>query len=156
MLVNQTIKLSRGFTVVELIIVMGMMVTLTGMVTISLLTSQRLATLSATIMTLESDIKQQQLKAMDGDISAGAPSNYGVHFVADKYTLFKGSSFDSSSDNFVVDLETNISLTTPGDLIFTKGSGESNGLSAITLQDTFNNHKTLTINSLGVITNETN
>jgi type II secretory pathway pseudopilin PulG len=146
----------KGFTVIELIIVMGMMVTLTGMITINLLTSQRLATLSATTMVLKSDLKQQQLKAMDGDNSNGDPSNHGIHFESNKYILFRNVYNSSDTTNFVVNLESNINFITTGDLIFAKGSGQSSGMSAITLQDSFNNQKTLTINDMGVVISETN
>lgn len=144
----------RGFTVIELIVVLGMAATLTGLITINLLTSQRLATLNSTITVLESDLRQQQLKSMSGDIAdESTPTDHGIHFETDKYVLFPKDYISGTGNTFVVNLDGNISITTPGEIIFSQGSGETKvgSLDTVTLQDSFNNQKSLTINSLGVI-----
>jgi hypothetical protein len=107
-------------------------------------------------MVLRSDLKQQQLKAMDGDSTNGTatPSNHGIHFESNKYTLFKNTYNVSDTTNFIVNLDSNISITTTGDLIFTQGSGQITGLSTITLEDSFHNQRNLNINEMGVVTSD--
>jgi prepilin-type N-terminal cleavage/methylation domain-containing protein len=145
--------ISKGFTVIELIITMGIIAILSSLATVNLVTIQRHTSVSATILTLQADLKQQQLKAMDGDtqVIGSASSNYGIRFETNKYTLFRNSFIDGTVDNFAVNLDGNLAFTTLGDITFSKGNGQLTGLNTITLQDDFNNHQTLNINYLGVV-----
>ena len=147
-------KKQNGFTLIELIIAMGIFAIITGLVTINLLGAQHTASIDSTVTTLIADIKQQQIKAMAGDTEGrGATDQYGVHFDANKYVLFHGSYNAMDNANFVVNLEGSLNFTGSGDIIFLKGSGENSGLNAIVIKDSLTNRqKTININNYGVIT----
>lgn len=157
-----------GFTLIELAIVMSLIAILTGFTTINLLRSQTVATSSSAINTLAADIKEQQIKAMtqDSDDQSGAtPAKpHGIYLQNNKYTLFRGASFNPTEpNNFIVNLETGLTLSSTfppagptGELVFAQRSGEVTGYGAgsdtITLTNTqTGEQKTITINRYGTI-----
>lgn len=145
-----------GFTLVELILVMGIMAILLGFVTISLSNVQQRTTLHSLVQTVLADVRQQQIKAMVGDIQGGGASDaYGVHIDADKYVLFRGSTYSPGEpSNFTVNLESNMEFVSLGaDIIFTRISGAIAAATSFTLRDTTNNNtKTIQLNRYGVVT----
>ena len=154
-----------GFTVIELVIVMAIVALLTGLTTINFIKPQTSATTQSAINTLIADIKEQQIKAMAGDSedSTGAtPAQpHGIYLEANKYTLFRGASYNPSEpNNFAVNLETGLTLSTTfpsSQLVFTKRSGEitsySAGSDTITVTNSQSGEqKTITINRYGAIT----
>jgi type II secretory pathway pseudopilin PulG len=153
----------KGFTLIEALIVMSIFIILAGLTTINLLNAKHQSSLSTSIDTFISDIKQQQLKAMIGDTEGRTTSdNYGIYFGATSYTLFHGTYSTSEPTNFSIPLGDNIQFTNvkfPGsEIIFLRGSGEINSYdsnsSTITLKDILNNsEKTITLNRYGVVTN---
>lgn len=83
-------------------------------------------------------------------------SAYGVKFDANSYIVYKGDSFETRDENydFPVDLgnELNISTTLNNDEInFDKGSGEPDNIGTITITNSFNNEKKISINWIGTI-----
>src|SRR3989344_9266975 len=78
---------TSGFTLVELMVVMGIFALMLGFTSINLIRPQTQANLDTTVTTLVSDLKEQQIRAMTGD----GPSDYGVNFEPGRYTLFTGS-----------------------------------------------------------------
>ena len=142
-------------------IVIGVSSVLFGLVAINLSKAQRSTSTSATVETLVSDIKSQQLKAMMGATEGRTGSDtYGLYFQSGSYTLFHGMTyFPADTANFVVtdDSATSFSTTLPnGLLIFSKISGEmagwTSGQNTITVRDTSTNTtKTITLNRYGVI-----
>jgi type II secretory pathway pseudopilin PulG len=147
----------KGFTVVELLLTIGIFIVLTSIATVSLGKFERNASLSSEVNTIIPDVKEQQIKAMAGDgEGSGSISDYGIHISSTSYTLFRGTYVAGSSSNFVVSLPANIQLSTTfpsSELIFTKGSGEVAGPNTITLTDMTNSAtKTITINKYGAIT----
>lgn len=149
-------KKNVGLSLVELILIMSIMATLTGLITINLVNSQQRASLSSLVQNLISDIRQQQIKAMVGDTEGGTSANsYGVHIDSNKYVLFRGTSYVvTEPSNFAVNMPNNMIFMTPGlDIIFSKVSGEISAPASFQLQDTTNgNTKTIQINRYGVIT----
>lgn len=153
----------RGFTLVELLVVMGLVAILGGLSFINLIRPQTSAALSGSVQTVLADLRSQQLKAMAGDsMSSSSAEPHGLYIEANRYTLFKGAAYSSSdSDNFVVPAESGVtfSSTLPsGRVLFNKGTGEVNGYSgsanAITITNTRSNEsKVITLNALGVVSN---
>lgn len=140
----------------ELIVVMSIMATLIGLITINLVGSQQRASLNSIVQNLISDIRQQQIKAMVGDtqdtISA---DSYGIHTDSNQYVLFKGTSYSPlDASNFKISLPTNMQFISPGsDIIFSKISGEIAAAVSLQLQDATNsNTKTIEFNRYGVVT----
>lgn len=142
---------SLGFTLLELLVVMGITTILLGFVTINLLKIQHNTSVSGASDTLIADMKSQQMKAMSGASS----DNLGIHFTSsNSYILFHGTYADDST-RFTVSLDDPISiLNSPGnEIIFSKLSGEVAGAPyTITIKNTAGvEQQTLTVNQYGVI-----
>jgi prepilin-type N-terminal cleavage/methylation domain-containing protein len=147
----------RGFTLIELMVVITITAILLGFTTINLVGSQQRASLNAIEQELLADLKQQQLKAMIGDTEGRETSDtYGIHFDSGKYTLFHGTYSSTDSANFAINLDQNFQFQSPGtDIIFSKISGEisAGSITNIAIRDTTNgNVKTITVNRYGVVT----
>ena len=129
----QNLNLKRhpkfGFTLIELLVVIGIFTILSGYATINLLKPQTKASVDSATTTLVSDLRSQQLKAMVGDTEGAASAQpHGIFFETNRYTLFKGLSYSpSDSANFVVNLETNVNLTSitfpSSQVVFSRRSG---------------------------------
>lgn len=155
-------KKTASFTIVELIVIMGVVATLLSFVVVNLFKVQHRSKINAAVPTLISDLKQQQTKAMVGDGEGETSSAaYGIYFESTSYTLFRGSTFDpTNSSNFTIDLEQPvrfISLTFPNStLVFSKGSGAVvgfvDGANSLILKDVESGEEVqITVNRLGVI-----
>ncbi len=154
-------KSSKGFTLVELVVVIGIMFMLFGFVGFSLVSNQSTVSLNNTADSLISDISLQQTKAMLGQGSS-PDTSYGIYFEPDKYILFEGDVFSSTdSANYTVNLSQNITFSgvsfPGGEIIFSPGSGEISGFTqgqnTITLESNQGlKTMTVTFNRYGVVT----
>lgn len=118
------------------------------------------SSLEGAIQTLIANLKQQQIYALTGQTEGrSSNSNYGIHFSANKYTIFHGNTYSAvDNSNYVITLD-DINITTTfnlGDLIFSKDTGEIVGYSTehntITFTQTANNlFKVITIGKYGTI-----
>ena len=151
-------KHASGFTLVELLIIIGLFTILSSFAVINLIRPQTKANLDATVTVLISDIKEQQLKAMIGDAGGDTPGAYGVYFGTNQYTLFKGSTYSpSDTNNFVVSFQGDATSTTTfasSQVVFSQRSGEVASFSASNNTVTITSSgdaKTITINALGTI-----
>jgi prepilin-type N-terminal cleavage/methylation domain-containing protein len=149
-----------GFSLLEMIIVMTLMLSLLGFITINLVKSQRSVTINTTIDTLIGDMRSQQIKAMTGETEARTNADvYGVYFTSSNYVLFHGLSYNASdTDNLTIPLDTEFTFNNPGKtIIFSRITGNVSGYSAlqntITISDSTNNQqKILRYNGYGAIT----
>lgn len=151
----------RGFTLIEMAVVMGIFTILVSIGVISLANIERSSSLNAEVSKIIPSIKEQQIKAMAGDTEgSGTINDYGIHFESSSYTLFRGTYSVGNANNLVVTIDPNIQIssTFPGaQVLFSRGSGEVasfvNGSNTITFTDTTNGRtQTITVNRLGVIT----
>lgn len=149
----------KGFTLPELIVVMGILAILFGFIIVNIAGIQRRVALDTTMTKFISDLKSQQVKAMGGIIETPITSHYGLFLDSNRYILFQGSVFDPlDSSNFVIDLDFNIQITPSQAIIFQPRSGEINGYdsgfaSTIVFENTtVGQTLSLTINRYGVIT----
>ena len=150
-----------GFTIIEIIVVLGILATLTGIGFISVVNIQRRVPLSATASIMMGDLRGQQTKAMAGDTQgADAGGSYGIYFQPDAYVLFKGSSYNpADTTNAVTPLPTHITVHTtfPGSsVVFAGGSGDvvgfAEGSSSVTLTQNLSGElKTLMLNRYGAV-----
>ena len=146
----------RGFTLIELIVVIGIITTLLAVTFPSLIASQHRTSLSETVAVLVSDIKQQQTKAMLGN------AENGLYFQADQYVLFTGSAYSAGDPaNFAVILDPSIRFSDipfpASRIIFSKGSGQASGFISDSYDLTVSDQsegvtRIITINNYGVIT----
>lgn len=120
----------RGFVLIEVVVVFGMLAVLTIMTTLNVFGSNRSASLSGTIDALIADLKTQQTKAMTGaQISSASPLGYGIHFDTTGYTMFKGLTYSASdANNSRVTNDTKVTFSTillpDNSVVFASRSGE--------------------------------
>lgn len=151
----------KGFTIIELVIVLGITLLIFGFITVNMVSFQQKTSINTSIDKLISEIKNQQVKAMTGAGSNGSGSSYGIYFQSDRYVLFTGSSYSSTnSSNLTVMLDPNLSfanITFPSNsTVFLQKSGELDGFidgnNTIKLKENQGlNEKTITLNKYGVI-----
>lgn len=153
-------KKALGFTLVEILLVMGLFAVLASFITINLIRPQTKASVDTTINTLAADLKEAQLKAMIGDSEGQLTAQtYGIFFSSNSYTIFRGTIYNpADTSNFVINLDSTETLgnTFSGNqVVFARRSGEVasfiNGSNTITISDNGGNSKTITINNLGVL-----
>jgi len=130
-------KKNGGFTITELMIVIGIILILFGLSWINFTSLPSRATLQTDSVALINDLKSQQMLAMTGDTGVGETevSNYGVHFETTTYTLFKGNTYTLGAfGNFLVELGNanlsftdNLPVSANHSIVFMKGSGEIKG-----------------------------
>jgi prepilin-type N-terminal cleavage/methylation domain-containing protein len=151
--------MKRGFTLPEMIMVMGIITTLIGLSTINLLPVQSRTSLSTSVESLITDIKTQQGKAMSGETYGTSSRRWGIYIGADHYVLFQGDAYDANDTaNFVWELPPEFSLNsnfTDSQIVFEVGSGEIVGHVPeyyMTLTDDQSGEaETLVLNKYGVV-----
>ena len=130
-----------GFTLVELMVSIGILTILLTTVSINLIRPQSSENVSAVADQLLSDLRAQQSRAMSGG-SGG--SEQGVSFEPNAYTLF------SDADSFEITLNSGVLLSGATQIVFAGGSGKTTAAS-ITIQDASGVlSKTININRYGV------
>lgn len=153
-----------GYSLIEVLVIITLFIILSGLTTITLLNSQHTASSQAALVSFITDVKGQQVKAMQGDTEGrNSPDYYGIHIASTSYTLFHGISFNpADSTNLTIPLDGTLQFNsvtfTNSNIIFIPISGEIYGYSSaantLVLQDTTNQQKkTLQFNYLGVLTN---
>ncbi|OGY22661.1 MAG: hypothetical protein A2126_01585 [Candidatus Woykebacteria bacterium GWB1_45_5] len=126
---KKTCSRGLGFTLIELILVLALLTTVLAVATVNLFKPASQAKIDTVATDVTSILREAQNKAINTDTGGGATSSeYGVHFEADKYTLFKGSVFNPNDPtNFVVDTPQAITIApnlTSNNVIFQRISGE--------------------------------
>src|SRR3972149_3951698 len=145
-------KFSRGFTLPELLLVLGIIVILLSVSVGSILPPQRQSTLSTTAELLLTDLKSQQQKAISGlTVDGSGPSAFGIHLDSNQYQIFSGAVYSpSDSGNFTVDFEFTSDFS-QNSIVFSPASGETGALNTLTLTDTQSGFNvTYTFNRYGV------
>ena len=156
-------KLQAGITYIEIMIGLAMFSLLLTLTTINFPNIIQRASMDATVVTMVSDIKNQQLKAMVGaDNGDGAFTSFGVHFQPDRYTLFRGGTYKlDNTTNYEVILGDPVRLQTinlpNAEIIFSIRSGQIQNFdgsqNSLTLVNTASGQqKTAYVNKLGVVT----
>lgn len=154
--------MKKGFTVVELMVSIGILTILFAFTTINITRLPSTAAQSASYDRLVSDIRGQQTKAMASYDPALVPvggKSYGVHFETNSYTIFTGTTYSpSDTSNFVVELDPNVTITNisfpNSQVVFGPGSGDVTGYisgsdSVSTTNSTTGEVKILRINKYG-------
>lgn len=149
-----------GFTLVEILIIMGILAILFTISSLNLSNTVPKNDLSNATELLVIDLKQQQLSALTGNTEGQAiNSNYGIYFTTGSYTLFRGSSYNANDPaNFNVHLgDINTSTTASGSIIiFEKNSGQilnfqPSGNTITLTHSNIGQTATITINKYGII-----
>jgi len=146
----------RGFSVIEVLVVLSLLVLLTAIVLISLakLNSSQVLDKSASLVAAVID------DARSLTLSAKNDSQYGVYFEAGDITIFKGATYSSGDpENIVTPLDSrvalrNITLTGGGSsIVFNRLTGETDnsGTLEVYLTASSNTFKTITVTATGVV-----
>ncbi len=158
---NRRFVWQKGATLVELLVIMGVIGILARLVTLDLFRGQQRASLTVTKDVLISDIRKQQHRAMEGVTSTpGVYLDYSVRFENQRYILYPGVVYDSENlANEIVPLEPILRfdpIDIPESTItFSRLSGEIRGFDDINNRVTVKNIQTgnqfvIQMNALGV------
>lgn len=157
-----TRKLQKGFTFIELVVVIGIIALLFAIGVVSSINVRSFTVSNTSLNVFISDLKGQQIKAMVGDTEGrGEPDAYGIKLLDDSYILFHGLTYSATNtSNFSVSAPTGYSLSSTfsnDSIIFASGSGEivdfSSNQNTITLtSDDTGQSKVLHLNQYGSIT----
>ena len=158
---KKNIKNQTGFSMIEVIMVVGILSILFAISSIALFRSRTVTANSSTTVLLISDLQSQQVKAMNGDSEGRSTNdNYGIKIESDGYTLFHGIAYSPSEPtNYKIEADqgSQYSSTFPNDtILFATGSGEIigfiDGQNSISLTHSSTGlSKSIELNKLGVI-----
>jgi prepilin-type N-terminal cleavage/methylation domain-containing protein len=153
--INYQFSIWKGFTLIELVVTMGIFVALLSIATINLSGTQARTSLQSATEVFLADLKSQQLRSMVGeDGGGGSASSYGVHFESTSYTLFNGASYSGADpSNFTVNLPANTQFVpVNSDIVFGIGSGEISGDTVITIRRASDGvQREINLNKYGVV-----
>lgn len=146
-----------GFTIIELLVVLGILAVITVVISPFLSTSVGKNELVSRTWELTGALRQAQFNS----VTAHTNSSWGVHVQTDRFVLFRGTAYNvSDPDNVITMLPSIITLTMAlnggvADARFSKIRGETNDYGTITLTDsTSNEARTITITAVGVISHD--
>lgn len=151
-----TVSFSRGFTLVELLITIAIILILAGLVVSNIGTFVQGQALNNGVdetIALINEARSRTLAGENGD-------EYGVHLQSDKAVLFVGPTYSSSaSTNKVVTLDSSIvigSISLGGggsDVLFDRITGDTNnyGTYIVKKSSTTTGQKTITISKTGLV-----
>ncbi|MFH0979377.1 MAG: prepilin-type N-terminal cleavage/methylation domain-containing protein [Candidatus Roizmanbacteria bacterium] len=161
-----------GLTLVEIIIVIGIIAILSTFASFNIVRSRNVVSLDSTVSSLINDIKSQQIQAMSGFTQAGVQNPYyGIYFDSNiepnRYILFHTASYQlDDSANFPINLDQDNKFILPinlpdNQIVFASSSGEIKDFDPnfnpdhsynITLKNiNSNEQKTIYFNKFGVV-----
>ena len=123
---------NKGFTVIEVLISMGILAILVGITTPFLLHFYRRYQLDSERSTMIALMRQARSLSMDGESSA----DHGVHIASSQFTLFTGSSYalrDAAKDQTFGRTDV-VAITGSSSIVFRYLTGKTSSLS-FTLDD---------------------
>lgn len=157
---RKMIGAKKGFTLVELLLVIGIFAILATLSSLSFFTTVSRSSLTAARDVLVADLKTAQSSAMSGEGQNGATTGgWGIVVNnATTYTLFPGTTYDSNNPlNATTTLPSDTTLTTNfpnSQVVFLHGSGEIDNFNAaqntLTLSGS-NSTSTIRLNLYGTV-----
>ena len=151
---TQNLKANSGFTLIEIIIAVGIIAVLAG-----------LSAPAANIFLSRNELHTEALKITDAlrrarsqSMSALEDSVWGVHFTSANYTVFKGSSYnpaDAYNDTFTLPGILTISAIMinggGSDIIFDRINGITSTFGTTTIQNDASESRIIVVNQGGTI-----
>ncbi len=150
-----------GFTLIEMMVVLGVLGTLIAFSSVNLVGYQGKNLLQTTLSTVVGDIQNQRLKSLNGDTQGQVTTNsYGVYIQSSSYTLFRGTTYVAgASGNIVIPVAAPMTLSTTfpsSQFVYSKGTGEiasfNSAQNTITVRNSTTNEQiVITFNRYGTI-----
>jgi prepilin-type N-terminal cleavage/methylation domain-containing protein len=142
--------LKKGFTVIELLIVLAIFVLLVGIVAPFFANTFNQSNQEITVLEIQQNLRAAQAKSMAGLEN----SRWGVYFQSDRYTLYKGNSYAARDTNYdqLTKVSGQMSISGLTEINFTKNRGFPNMTGDINVTDPFGNILQVNVNSLGRVT----
>lgn len=155
--------MQKGFTLIEILLVMAIISILFAISIVNLNTLQQNTYQNTSEELLLSDLKLQQLKSMTGDNNNSSTfETFGIYFGNNSYTLFRGATYSAADvENFTIELNPNLTFSNVefanSQIVFEKNSGEiigfTDGSDTITINNSITGtNAVITLNKYGVIT----
>lgn len=148
-LLNDDHRKRRGVTLLELLLVVTIMTTLSVMTASFYARFFNQNAVDNTVDQLVGQMRKAQFYAMMGKQN----SNWGIHYASNSITLYKGSTFGADPTfNETFSVNSSINLDGFTDINFTHATGVPAGAQAITITGPNNVSKSITVNAQGVVT----
>lgn len=151
---DENIALSKGFTALELLIVLAIIGIILAIMMYSYNTLKSKKQIEVTIDALDFKLEEAKTNALGGKNG----TNFGINFSTTTYTYFSGTSYNpANTANSTTTILSNLRLTTSFSdggkvIIFSRLTGAPQATGTITLSDTTSsNTAQITIGALGNI-----
>ncbi len=157
---TSTLNYESGFTLIEVLVVIGILIFLTGLTALMSLDSYRGYSFRSQRDNVISVLQKARGQAMNNvclgsssDCSGGRP--HGVHFSSGQYIIFQGNSLadtaeDDQDQKINADYPLIFSPATP-EVVFKQLSGDASSPLTITVSDDYGHNSEISINSEGRI-----
>lgn len=154
-------KLARGFTLTELLLVIGLVAIILSFSIVNILPLRDRASINTLTSTVIADIRQQQLQAMIGDTEGnGVRTPHSIYFTGNTYTSYPGTTYSAQNQyNFTITLDESVEFVNTflnNTLTFASGSGAfanytgSNNTLILRVKQT-GQQRVITLNQYGVV-----
>jgi len=146
----KSFRIQGGFTFVEVLVVIALLVGLTGLAIPFYQSFQVGSQLDNTTQELSQTLRLAQAQAM----ATESLSAFGVHFESESFTIFKGVTYVSGDPiNEVIPFTSAITITPSmgSEVVFSSLHGETGNAGTIAVAASNGSSRTLIINDLGVV-----
>lgn len=144
----KNIKVKRGFTLVEVMLVIGILGVIVGLAIPFYQSFQISSALDNAGQEIVQVLRNTQAKA----IASQGLSSHGVHFDVNQFIVFAGDIYNpADSDNEIFGLANTVDISTSGsnEIIFSAGEGLPDTQPIITITSSNNESKIISLNELG-------
>lgn len=149
---------AKGFSAIELVIVISILVVLVGIITLPLSKNRQARFLLQSADDVVSALNTAHAKTL----SAVNSSQYGVKFETNKVTMFTGDTYNSgATDNNIVSLQSGVEINSGSillngsatSIVFDRLTGNTNQYGTITLRlvNDISKTKTITVEKTGLV-----
>jgi prepilin-type N-terminal cleavage/methylation domain-containing protein len=148
-IINYKAKANKGFTLIEIMLVVALMVAIGGISVPVYQTFQVKNNVDVAAYTIARTLQRAQVLSQAGTND----STWGVHIASGSATLFSGADFASRDVTLdeLSDISTNIVPTGISDIVYSKLLGEPQTTGNVILTTSNNDTRTIAINAKGMI-----
>ena len=147
---------NKGFSLIELVVVLGILTLLASFTLVVSMDSYKIDTFTDQEMLLVGALQKARSQAMSGvciGTSCTAGLAHGVYITSTAVTIFQGSNYNASDDiNEALPFSSHsLSVSGVSEVVFAELSGDASPAGTITLSDMAGHNNTITIGSEGQI-----